>query len=237
MPVSRKKVEVKDPSQSKVSLDMLRNAEIVDETAVATPEESFDDSRPSLETLNSAEMVDETPLIETSTNQEPDGKIEPDIKVVDGISEDDVVEKFKKFGDGTLDKKMEEAVSLLETATNHVNQLTARNQEILSENSKLKAEIESVRRAHAESNSISNSKKSHELELENQIVQLKNKLSSLQKDYHALTELHKEAILKTPEKLIPKPVIEEKPIKIKKSNSWEPPTHNPYKSFSKKYRT
>jgi len=237
MPVLRKKVEIKDPSQSKVSLEMLRNAEIVDETAVATPEESFYDSRPSLETLNSAEMVDETPLIETSINQEPDDKIEPDIKVVDGISEDDVVEKFKKFEDGTLDKKVEEAVSLLETATNHVNQLTARNQEILSENSKLKAEIESVRRAHAESNFILNSKKNHELELENQIVELKNKLSILQKDYHALTELHKEAILKTPEKLIPKPVIEEKPIKIKKSNSWEPPTHNPYKSFSKKYRT
>lgn len=237
MPVSRKKVEVKDPSQSKVSLEMLRNAEIVDETAVTTPEESFGDSRPSLETLNSAEMIDETPLIETSINQEPDDKIEPDIKVVDGISEDDVVEKFKKFEDGTLDKKVEEAVSLLETATNRVNQLTARNQEILSENSKLKAEIESVRRAHVESNFILNSKKNHELELENQIVELKNKLSILQKDYHALTELHKEAILKTPEKLIPKPVIEEKPIKIKKSNSWEPPTHNPYKSFSKKYRT
>lgn len=237
MPVLRKKVEIKDPSQSKVSLEMLRNAEIVDETAVTTPEESFGDSRPSLETLNSAEMIDETPLIETSINQEPDDKIEPDIKVVDGISEDDVVEKFKKFEDGTLDKKVEEAVSLLETATNRVNQLTARNQEILSENSKLKAEIESVRRAHVESNFILNSKKNHELELENQIVELKNKLSILQKDYHALTELHKEAILKTPEKLIPKPVIEEKPIKIKKSNSWEPPIHNPYKSFSKKYRT
>ena len=240
MPVARNKSEAQEPSQPKVSLEMLRNAQIVDETAASTSEapSNIEDSRPSMETLNNAEMVDETPLMDSSISEEPNNKIEPDIKIVDGLPENDVVEKFKKVQGGNGDKKLDEASSLLDAATNRLNELMARNQEILSENSKLKAEIGSLERAHADSLQSLISQKNSGLEHTNQITELKNRVSSLQKDYQALTELHKEAIINTSEKLtIPKPIIEEQPIRLKKSKSWEPPTHNPYKSFSKKYRT
>ena len=50
MPVARNKSEAQEPSQPKVSLEMLRNAQIVDETAASTSEapSNIEDSRPSI---------------------------------------------------------------------------------------------------------------------------------------------------------------------------------------------
>lgn len=236
MPVLRNKVET---PESKISLDMLRNAEIVDETSAATADASpnFEDDKPSMEALNNAEMIDETPLIDSFIHEGPDNKIEPDVKIVDGLLENDVVEKFKKVQEGSEDKRLEEALFLLKNTKDRLNEVIGQNQQIISENSKLRAEIESVRRSYAEAQDLQISLKNRELELINQLTDLKNKISGLNKDYQSLTELHKEAIINASDKSIPKPTIEDQPPRIKNSKIWEPPTHNPYKPFSKKYRT
>lgn len=225
MPIARKKEE---QTTEKISLDMLRNAEMVDETAIKPAESQSNDAKPSMEDLNNAETVDETPLISEINFDEYD-KIEPDVKVVNDLAETEILEKFKKVQD-------ESDASSLNSLKNKINELNSKNQDILAENSKLKLEIDSVQRSNSESLSSVIALKNRELELTNQINDLRNKFSNLQKDYQTLTDLHKSTLVNASEKSAPKPVIEEKPIQNKKSKVWEPPTHNPYKSFSKKYR-
>ena len=227
MPVARNKSEAQELSQPKVSVDMLRNAQIVDETATKSAVESTmeEQSREkSMETFNRAEIVDETPQMDSSNNETDNNKIEPEVKVVDSMLENDVMEKFKKVESNEKTKK-------------ELEFLLNKNQQLLSENSKLKLEFESLRRLNSDLNfSISDLNRTKETELNNQINDFRVKYADLKREYQQLTEIHKQAIIDTPDKPTPKPIIEEQPVRIKNSKAWEPPTHNPYKSFSKKYR-
>ena len=248
MPVARNK-SVETQETPKVSLDMLRNAEMVDETSPQNAEAPSTDSRPSMETLNNAEMVDETPEIDSSVSEEPDNKIQPEVKIVDGMPENDLIEKFKKVqnenGENSSNKKLEElsntltdVLLLVDSQKEKNNKLVEKNQQLASENSKLKLEIESIRNSISQGQSDLMNQKNKETELTREITSLKNDNLSLKASLSQLTEEHKKVIINAPDPAIPKPVMEQsEPTVTKRRSKWEIPSHNPYKSFSKKYRT
>ena len=212
MPIARKKqvstdktteetkqvlpVETEGESE-KVSLDMLRKAEIVEENTMTEEKEtdySFDN-------FKNIELVDETPELNQSIEEE-NAKIEPEIKVVDSVKETEVTEKFKKFQDNQSDVK--KLKSQLEA-------LIEKSQQIESENSKLKMEIEALRRALSESQSAVIQHLTRQKEEQNQISHLKAQYEALNKNYQSLTEAHKEAIIKNNADIKPSlPTIEEK---------------------------